>query len=510
MISSLRLPLSKRLVLFVQQAWFLSLLSLLAGALTVLAFAPFDQVWIIYPAMALLFYLWSSASAGKALLYGWLFGVGMQCAGVSWIYFSLHYHGGSPPLFAVLLIFFLSAYLSIYTALAGYVVNRFCQTGAALKLLLLYPLSWALFEWLQGIVLTGFSWLQLGYTQIDLPLSGFAPLIGSHGVGLLLVMSSGALVLMLIDTSWRKKALLLLAVIWLSGFLLKQISWTEATGDAINVVIVQGNIPQSVKWKPESRLPTLQRYRQLSMGHDDADLIIWPETAVPGYQHNMQSYLDDLSLSMKKTEADLLVGIFIRDQDSGRYYNSLVNVHGGEYRKRHLVPLGEYVPLRSLIDFFNHFVQIPMSDIASGAYDQPLLHAASQPLGVSICFEDAFARDVRRDLPEATLLVNVSNDAWFDGSFEPFQHHAIARMRALESGRFMLRATNTGISSVIGPKGEEMAVSPQFETLVLKARVQPMKGATPYVFWGDLMLVLGSLVVLGGFALRARRRRVNV
>jgi len=293
----------------------------------------------------------------------------------------------------------------------------------------------------------------------------------------------------------------------LTGFLLKQVSWTEASGDEIKVALIQGNIEQSLKWKRELKIPTLQRYKQISLEQKDVDLIIWPETSIPGFQHQLSNYIDDLSREMKKTETDLLAGIFIRDLDTRYYYNSLINVNGGEYRKRHLVPLGEYVPLRSLIEFFNRFMKIPMSDIASGDYEQPLLRAAGQPLGVSICFEDAFARDVRKDLPEATLLVNVSNDAWFDGSHEPFQHHAIARMRALESGRFMLRATNTGISSIIGPKGEEIAVSPQFEVSVLKASVQPMKGATPYILWGDLMLVLTSLGVLGFFAFKAWRSR---
>ena len=318
-------------------------------------------------------------------------------------------------------------------------------------------------------------------------------------------MTAGSLVLFVLEAGWRKKLLILIPMIWLSGFFLKSISWTEATGDEIDVALIQGNISQSVKWKRESRRPTLQTYRQLSL-QQDVDLIIWPETAIPGYQHQLQSYISDLSVAMKKSETDLLAGVFIRDLSTSRYYNSLINVNGGEYRKRHLVPLGEYIPLRFLIDFFNRFVNIPMSDIDSGAEEQPLLYAAGQPLGVSICFEDTFARDVRRDLPEATLLVNVSNDAWFDGSTEPFQHHAIARMRALESGRYMLRATNTGISSIIGPKGEELAVSPQFETHVLKASVQPMKGATPYILWGDWLLVLSCLAVPAGFIFRRRRK----
>ena len=483
---------------------FFPLLSLLAGALTVFSFAPFNQPWLIYPLVAFLFYVWSHSSPKKTLLHGWLFGVGMQCAGVSWIYFSLHYHGGSPAVFAVLLVFLLASCLSIYTALAGYIVNRFCKASNPVKLIFLYPLSWVLFEWLQGIVLTGLSWQQLGYTQIDLPLSGFAPLIGSHGVGLLTAMTAGGLISWLVNVDCRRKIPTLLMVIWLAGFFLKEVAWTEPTGDKLNVALVQGNIPQQLKWLRESKYPTLNLYRQLSLEQTDVDLIVWPETAIPGYQHTLEKYIADLDKEMQANETDLLAGIFIKDLQTGRYYNSLINVSGGEYRKRHLVPLGEYMPLRSLIGFFNRFVKIPMSDIDSGSFEQPLLHAAGQPLGVSICFEDAFSRDVRKDLPEATLLVNVSNDAWFDGSIEPFQHHAIARMRALETGRFMVRATNTGISSIIGSRGEEIAVSPQFETHVLKASVQPMKGSTPYVRWGDALLVLLSLGVLAGFALRAR------
>ena len=497
----------QRLSNFLSESCFSPLLSLLAGALTVLAFAPFNQVWLIYLLIAFIFYIWSLSPPKKAFFHGWMFGLGMQGVGISWLYFSLHYHGGSPAFFAVLLVFLLAAVLALFTAMMGFTVNRFCKSSNPVKLVCLYPMAWALFEWLQGIVLTGFAWQQLGYTQIDLPLSGFAPVIGSHGISLLVAMTAGGMISWLVNSDCRRKIPTLLTVIWLSGFFLQEVVWTEASGDEIKVALIQGNIPQSLKWKSESRVSTLQRYRQLSLEQEDVDLIIWPETAIPGYQHQLNGYIDDLNVTMQKTETDLLAGIFIRDFDTSRYYNSLININGGEYHKRHLVPLGEYIPLRFLVDFFNRFVKIPMSDIDSGADEQPLLRAAGQPLGVSICFEDTFARDVRRDWPEATLLVNVSNDAWFDGSFEPVQHHAIARMRALESGRFMLRATNTGISSIIGPKGEEIAVSTQFETAVIKASVQPMKGSTPYVFWGDMLLVLTCLGVLAGFIFKTQREK---
>jgi apolipoprotein N-acyltransferase len=482
------------------------LVNLIAGALVTLAFAPFNQVWLIYLMTAVLFYGWSVSTPKQALINGWLFGLGLQCSGVSWIFYSLHYHGGSPSILAALMIFLLSAYLSIYPALAGFLINRYCKVSAVIKLMVLFPVAWALFEWLQGIVMTGFAWMQLGYTQIDLPLAGYAPVLGNHGVGLFVAMTSGFIALVFTrSTAWKKWLVPVIAV-WVLGFVLKQVTWTEATGEAIRVSLVQGNIPQSDKWRREMRQPTLVRYKGLSLQQKDTDLIIWPETAMPGYVHTLQAYLDDVSQSMKQRDIDLLTGIFIKDLEKGRYYNSLINVHGGEYRKRHLVPLGEYIPLRFLVSFFNSWVKIPMSDIDVGDDDQPLLRAAGQPLGVSICFEDAFARDVRKDLPEATLLVNVSNDAWFEDSHESYQHHEIARMRALESGRYMLRSTNTGISSVIGPHGEVVSQAPNFKVHVLNASVQPMTGATPYVLWGDYFLLLTGLSVIGWFIFRSQSR----
>ena len=330
---------------------------------------------------------------------------------------------------AALTIFLLACYLAIYTALAGYLVNRFCNDRPALRLALLYPLSWGLFEWLQGIVLTGFAWMQPGYSQIDTPLAGYAPLLGSHAVGMAVMVTAGALLWLLLQRSAWPRLLPLLVLIWAGGGLLKTVAWTEPVDAPIQVSLVQGNIAQSVKWKREMREPTLELYRRLSLQEQQAELIIWPETAVPGYRHTMRAYLNDLASRMAQRDTELLTGLFIRDHEQGRYYNSVINLAGGEYRKRHLVPLGEYMPLRWLTGFFARWIDIPMSDIAAADDDQPLLRAAGQPLGVSICFEDAFARDVLKDLPEATLLVNVSNDAWFEDS------HAVA----LDQYRHFLR-----------------------------------------------------------------------
>jgi apolipoprotein N-acyltransferase len=487
--------------------------SLIAGALTTLAFAPFDLSWLVFFTLAPVFYFWSRLTTKQAAISGWLYGLGLQCTGVSWIYHSLHTHGSAPAFFAVLLIFLLCSYLSIYTALAAYTVNRFLPDKPVLRLLLFYPASWVLFEWLQGYVMTGFAWMQLGYTQIDYPLSGFAPIFGSHAVSGIVAVCAGALVLLFTQGlfkqllskerrfTYRFSVMVVLPVLllWLSGALLKTINWTEKAGDPVKVTVIQGNIAQKDKWKSQLKQPTLDLYRELSLAQQDVDLIIWPETAVPDYWYRVVPYIKQLRLDMKAKDADLLLGIFVKN-DEKRLLNSVLSVQGGVYSKRHLVPLGEYIPLRFMIEFFNSWVKIPMSDIASGDEDQPLLTAAGVPLGISICFEEAFARDVIKDLPEAKLLINVSNDAWFEDSHEPHQHHAIGRMRALETGRYMIRSTNTGITSLIGPHGEVIRQLPQFETAVLNGEVQPLSGATPFVRWGNWLIVGLCVLLLLGFA----------
>jgi len=478
--------------------------SLFAGALMTLAFAPFELSLLVFPLLAYLLYHWLRADGFTAFLHVWLFNLGMRLTGICWIFFSLYYHGGSPALLAVAIIVLLSAVLALFPATAAYLVNRYCRGSDPMRLMLVFPCAWLLAEWTVGITLTGFAWMQPGYTQIELPLSGYAPLFGNHAVSALIVVTSGALLAVLLKKLSWQKAFAVAGLIWLAGFALKQISWTQPAAEDIDVALVQGNIPQALKWQRHMHAKTLKIYRDLTLEHDDVDLIIWPETAIPDYQHRVPAYISNMRKAMQESETDLLMGLFIKNLDSGRYYNSVISASGGEYRKRHLVPLGEYIPLRSVIGFFSRWINIPMSDIDSGEDDQPLLVVAGQPVGITICFEDIFSRDVRRDLPEATVLVNVSNDAWFDGSHESHQHHAIARMRALETGRYMLRTTNTGISSIIGPKGEEVLLAPPLERHVLRGSITPLKGRTPYVLWGDAFILVFATILLGATCLWPR------
>ncbi len=487
--------------------WPAMLFGFVAGSLMTLAYDPFGLSLLVYPLMAYMLYHWLHANPRAAFWHVGLFAFGAKLTGNSWIFWSLYFHGGSPAVLAVLIIVLLSILLASFPATAAYLVNRYCRAGDAVRLILVFPSAWLFAEWFRGYILTGYAWMQPGYTQIDLPLSGYAPVFGNHAVGALVAATAGVLVAVVTRKLAWTRATAIVLVLWAGGFALKQVSWTEPAGDDIEVALIQGNIPQELKWMRHMHRKTLEMYQQLTLENKDADVIIWPETAVPDYMHRVPAYILNLGQLMEQSDTDLLMGLFIKDLETGRYYNSAINPRGGEYRKRHLVPLGEYVPFRPLVDFVGRWINIPMSDIDSGPDEQTLMTVAGQPVGISICFEDAFSRDVRRDLPEATVLVNMSNDAWFDGSHESRQHHAIARMRALETGRYLLRATNTGISSVLGPHGQEIAVAAPFEREVLRASITPMQGRTPYVFWGDAFAVVLALVLIGAACYLQRLRR---
>ena len=476
---------------------FFDISALLAGLPVAYAFAPYHHFWLLFPLLAWLFLICVYQTPGRAFRRGWLFGFGWFVHGVHWVYYSLHYHGGTPDILAAFIVALLAAYLALFPALAMYLAQRFFVLGARLKLITIFPALWLLSEWLRGYLLTGFPWLQMGYSQLDTPLAGYAPLIGGLGISGLIALTAGLLA-SLASKAKDLRVIAALVLVWVTGFGLQSIDWTRPEGDAIKVSLIQGNIPQSEKWKLEMHRPTLELYRKLTQKVWDSKLIIWPETAIPDFQHRVPFYLDALKKNMEFSDQDLLLGLFIRDADSPRYYNSVISIRDGVYRKRHLVPLGEYFPLRGALEFLRRWIDIPMSDVDAGPRHQPLITAAGQKLGVSICFEDAFDRDVMLDLPEASLLVNVSNDAWFEDSPQAWQHHQIARMRALEAGRYMLRSTNTGVSSVIDPKGQVRAISPRFEQHVLKAAVQPYAGSTPYVIWQNYLTVgLLSLLLVG-------------
>ena len=474
--------------------------ALLAGATCVLGFAPFDIFIVPVLALAALFALLQRADTPRAAAgLGFFFGLGLFSAGISWIYIALHEYGDMPMLLAVLATLLFAAFLALFPALAGYVQARF-PASAGLRTVLVMPSMWVLVEWLRGTIFTGFPWLTLGYAHSDSPLVGFAPLLGVYGVSLVAAVSAGLLA-WLGKVRWSrsgKAALLVFIVLWSSGAALRSVEWTQPHGEPLSVALVQGNIAQDLKFNPDALVGTLETYRRLAM-QNDARLTVLPETALPLLRHEApENMLEQLRDHAKQSGGDVLIGSFERDQ--GGYYNSVFTAGTADeqhYRKQHLVPFGEFIPLRPLLGWFiNGVLDIPMGDLARGGARQAPLNVGGQRVAVNICYEDAFGEEIIRALPQATLLVNVTNDAWYGHSYAAAQHNQISQLRALETGRMMLRATNTGVTSIIGADGKVLQQLPQHEEGVLLGMAQGYSGVTPYVRWGNaaVMLLIAAML----------------
>ncbi len=492
----------------------LDVLAIVAGAAQVCAFAPISLPAFAVIGPALLFVLWHRVTPRRAAWLGFLYGLGLFGAGVSWIYFSLHLFGEAIAPLAALLTAGFVAGMALYPALLGALLARlpgrrgWWWLGAA-------PAGWVLAEWLRGWVLTGFPWLLLGHSQAGWPLAGYLPVFGTFGVSWLLAVSAGALAWWLAGPSRPGRrpglataaALVAVIALWGGGQALRSVEFTTPEGPPLRLRLVQGNVEQSLKFVAELLPRALDRYARLSMG-EEVDVVIWPETAVPTFYHRVEDWLAPLAERLAARGADLAIGVLEYRQSQQRYYNAVRRVAPESdevYLKRHLVPFGEFMPFRTLLAFMARYITIPMSDIDRGPWAQRPLRLGGAPAAVSICYEDAFGEEVISQLPEATWLLNVSNDAWFGDSLAPHQHLEIARIRALETGRAMARSTNNGISALIDYDGRILARSPQFEEHALNGSLQPRAGATPYVRWGNYPVITAVLMTLLAVAVVAQR-----
>jgi apolipoprotein N-acyltransferase len=497
------------------------ILAFVLGAVSVAGFAPFHMFPLPVVTLAGLFYLWSQAESPRTAAFtGFAFGLGLLLAGASWVYVSLHDFGAMPATLATIATFLFCAIYALCSAAAGYLCVRL-PASPAIRYAVVAPAAWTLAEWTRGWLFTGFPWLGTGYSQIpESPLAGFAPVLGIHGVTLAVALTSGLIVVLAqraTDKSEGRRmkddlvrllpSAFCLVAIWLAGWGLSQIAWTTPAGAPFNASLLQGNVAQDLKWRAERVRPTLETYRLLAESAPGS-LIILPETALPLFFSQVpRDYLDALTASARKQGGDLLVGVPEREA-GGAYFNSVVSLGTSPqqvYRKSHLVPFGEFIPLRPVLGWIVGVLAIPLQDFSRGAKDQRPLAVAGQRVAVNICYEDAFGEEIIRQLPEATVLVNVSNVAWFGRSLAPRQHLQIAQARALETGRSMLRATNTGVTAVIGPRGELLAAAPEFETATLTYPVQGYSGATPYVRWGNTAVLALCLALIVAAGWRGRR-----
>ena len=488
--------------------------ALLAGVACVFGFAPFGIFPVPILALAALFIVWQGAATPRvAAGQGFWFGLGFFSAGISWIYVALHDYGDMPMWLALLATLLFSAFLALLPTLAAYVQARI-QASAPVRFLLIMPAVWVAVEWLRGTLFTGFPWLSLGYAHTDSPLAGFAPVLGVYGVSLMAAVSAGLLAL-LWQVRWvraGKFALLGLCGLWLAGGLLRGIAWTHTQGEAFSVALVQGNIAQDIKFNEDALVGTLETYRRLIL-QSNARLTVLPESALPVLRHEVPPHLlEQIRDHAKLNAGNVLIGSF--ERDNHQYYNSVFAVGSSEnalaedmhYRKQHLVPFGEFIPLRTMLGWFiNGVLNIPMGDLARGDTQQKPLMLAGQHVAVNICYEDVFGEEIIRALPQATILVNVTNDAWYGDSIAAVQHNQISQLRALESGRMMLRATNTGVTSIINVDGKILQQLPQHEEGVLQGMAQGYAGSTPYVRWGNWAVMVLLIAMLGYAWLRRNR-----
>ena len=488
-------------------------LCFVTGLSLVFAYAPFSQWYLALFLPALVFNRVQQQTPKKSAKLIGVFAFGWFASGISWVHVSIDQYGGLPLIVSLGLMLLLCMYLALFPAFAAYLTARF-SSKQQLNLWLL-PSFWLFSEFLRSVVLTGFPWLSLGYSQIDSPLASFAPVIGEVGLTALVITINICLVkifhaVKLNNNKNTSLPIALIVLLSILNFVFTKVTWVQTTGATTKVALVQGNIAQSIKWAPEQEWPTMLKYLDLTRVNFDADIIIWPESAIPAIEPTVQDYLTTVNRSALLNNSTIITGILNYNFESKESFNSLVVLgekqgdeqgyyynHSNRYSKNHLLPIGEFVPfqewLRPLAPLFN----LPQSSFTRGSYVQNNLIANKLHILPLLCFEIAFPHQLAANLTKQTdLLLTVSNDAWFGGSHGPHQHMEIARMRALEFGRPLLRSTNNGITAVVDHKGKFIARVPQFEELVLKAEVPLVSGETPYSQWPRAILLLMIIVPL--------------
>jgi apolipoprotein N-acyltransferase len=485
------------------------------GALVTASLAPFSLWPLALASLLALIFLLESLNPAQAARRGWFYGLGLFGTGTSWVYVSIHVYGNASVSLALFLVTLFSAGLALFTLIIFWCYARFLQHRPYGKLLG-FPGIWVLGEWFRSWFLTGFPWLLTGYSHTDGPLSGWAPIIGVYGIGLLLALTASSLYwLFRCRGKFRWLPIGLCLLTWISSPALKQIEWVQPVGRPINVSLVQANIPQELKWKADQLDRILATYQALTEKLWGTDLVVWPEAAIPQLYDRAGDLVERLEKRATETNSSLVTGIPTRESHNNgfKFHNSIIALGNGQgrYNKQRLVPFGEYVPLdfwlRGLIDFFD----LPMSNFSAGKTNQVPLRANGLTLGASICYEVVYPNLVSRSAKQADILITLSNDTWFGSSLGPLQHLQMARFRALENGRYMLRGTNNGISAIIDHNGKIRVRGKQFTREIINGQAQAMTGLTPLTRFGYFpALAISAMLVLIPYFLRKPPKSLQI
>ena len=518
----------------------LALLAFVSGIITHFGFAPYEQQWAslagLFSCFALLHHP-KTPSTKQALIIGLSFGFGLFIAGLRWVHVSLDNYGGLPIVVTLLLLVLLALYLALYPALACYVFTRFKHKSPLINVML-FTSAWVVSEYLRGVVLTGFPWLSLGYSQTQGIFSGAAATVGVLGLtGIICLLAS----LSFYSLTGHIKSVILLCIVSSLGYICANQSTIITQDESVNVALVQGNIKQSAKWDAQAMWPTITRYMDLTREHFDSDVIIWPEAAMPAVEGWVRDYLKLMDSSASFNDSAIITGIIGRapkknispqalskppSPHNHDYYNAIMTLgnatnkrdisgiyqpeHTNRYYKHQLLPIGEFVPFESLLRPLAPLFNLPMSSFTRGDAVQPNLVARGFKFAPAICYEIVFGELLRANMkPDTQFLLTISNDAWFGQSIGPHQHMQIAQMRAIELGRPLIRVTNTGISAIVDTTGKIVHQLPQFEEGVLRANIHVVTGDTFFYRYGQMpWVILFSVVLLFSALLGYRQRAI--
>ncbi|WP_422409670.1 MULTISPECIES: apolipoprotein N-acyltransferase [unclassified Endozoicomonas] len=501
--------------------YFGHLATLLAGSLFPLGFSPFNIWPVLIVATAAGFAYTRTETVKTTTVRGFLFGLGLFGTGTSWIYVSIHNFGAaSVPLAALLTALFVIMMAALMVMPLFYLYaklrHRF-NIQAPWQQALIFAGLWTLFEWVRSWLLTGFPWLLEGYSLLDTPVQSWAPVVGVFGLTLLMASTAALITATLVtDRAHRNPSLIALSitlVFWVASVPLGKLQWTHPVGE-ISFSAVQGNIPQLLKWDPGYVDKTLNTFYGLSEDEWDQELIIWPENAMPLYYSQARSVLSQLNRKAAEHNSALILGLPIdeRSEDTKslfdeKYYNGIIAMGLGEgrYYKQKLVPFGEYVPLDSLLRGLISFFDLPMSAFSPGPGGQEKLRVPNTVITTYICYEVVYPDFAARQAKDSGLLITISNDTWFGKSIGPEQHFQMARMRSLETGRYMIRATNDGITALINDKGQVVESIERFKPGVLRGTAEVMTGNTPFMLLGSWPVLFLSLIMIIVAVLSARR-----
>ncbi len=496
-------------------AWIRFLKALASGLLLPLGFAPFHLPGFAILSLALLFLQLNKKNSKQAFIIGYAFALGVLGFGTTWVYKSIHTYGHfNIPLSGLITLIFI-AFFSLYTSFFAMIyakINRhlpnFCSP-------FLFSSLWLFSEYLRTSWFTGFSWLLVGFGQIDSPLQHLLPVIGVFGVSWITALASGFLALALNKNNPKKrKWLIIFVAILLLPLSLKNKHWTQTHHEPISVGVIQADLSMRDKW--DNKLyQSIQSYYQKTTQSlmPKTDLIVMPEASIPLPSSYAEHFLGEMHQEAKLHHSAVLLGIPQPSRaEPARYQNTLLGIGmaKGTYAKQHLVPFGEYMP--KPFKWVTRLLQVPDAGVVPGDSAQKPVMFNQHAIANLICYEVAYPALLRTQLPEAAFIVSISDDGWFGRSLAVYQQLQMAQVLSKLTGRFQVVSNNDGLSSIINVQGQITESLPAFSKGILKGHIYPSTGATPWVLHGDKpIFILNALIVLFmigfGLTIAAKKKR---